>query len=169
MTMKTATSVPDMISHFSPESKVWVYQSSRPFTHDEQLILEGRLQSFARQWTAHNKQLHAAGFLMFDRVIVLMVDETHTSASGCSIDTSVHFIQSLEKEFQVQLFDRMLVNFLSESGWQTGSLHDLRDKLTSNEIHVNTLVVNPLVQNKAAFDHGFTVPVTQCWIGDFLS
>ena len=76
-------------------SKVWMYQSSRPLSPEEQQRINVEMQAFARQWTAHNQQLKAWGGVLEDRVLVLMVDETVAGASGCSIDKSVHFMQDL--------------------------------------------------------------------------
>lgn len=160
--------VPAAISTFAPESKVWMYQSSRPFTAAEITEINTRLSAFAEQWTAHNKQLQAAGFVMLDRIIVLMVDESKTMASGCSIDTSVHFIQSLEKQYHIDLFDRMLVNYFDGEQWHTTHLHNLRDNMQSGAITPETPVVNPLVQTRSAFMEGSIVPARDCWIGDFL-
>lgn len=84
-------------TNYSPDSKVWIYQSSRPFTEEEISAINDQLAIFTKQWTAHNAQLQAQGNIIEDRLILLIVDETHTAASGCSIDTSVHFIKSLEK------------------------------------------------------------------------
>jgi hypothetical protein len=36
---------------------------------------------------------------------VLGVDENLNSVSGCSIDSSVHFMQQLEKEFDIDLME----------------------------------------------------------------
>ena len=166
--MEALFKLPAEVSDFSPASKVWVYQSSRPFSVRESEILTTQLKDFTRQWTAHNNQLLAAGLLIFDRIIVLMVDESQTMASGCSIDSSVHFIQSLEKQYQVELFDRMLVNYFELGQWHTSALHALREKLQVGEITIDTLVVNPLVQTRSAFTDGFVIPARDCWIGDFL-
>ena len=98
------------MENFSPQSKVWVYQSSRPFSDSEIIALNNKLKQFSVQWTAHNQQLLASGNVMYDRFIVLMVDESQTMASGCSIDTSVHFIKQLEQDYKIELFNRTIVN-----------------------------------------------------------
>ncbi len=167
MTM-TALKLPEQTMGMDPNTRVWIYQSSRPFTNEESIEIEMLLQSFAKSWTAHNQQLRAAGFLQFNRVIVLMVDETHTSASGCSIDTSTHFIQSLEKKYEVELFNRMLVYYQINDEWAQTNLTDLRDLVAQSKVSQQTMVINPLVQNKSAFDSGFITPAAECWIADFL-
>ena len=44
--------------------------------------------------------------IRYNRFIILIVDESHAGASGCSIDKSVHFMQQLEQEYGINLFDR---------------------------------------------------------------
>jgi len=149
--------------HFSPASKVWIYQSSRPFTADEIIALNQSLAIFAKHWTAHNMQLNAEGFVYKDRIIVLMVDETATGASGCSIDKSVHFIKSLEAQYQTTLFDRTLVNYLQDDGLVTITLQDIR------QLAPDTSMLNPLVQSKKEFDERLIVPLKESWYKQFAS
>ncbi len=155
-------------NNFSPNSKVWVYQSSRPFTADEIDDANELLSQFVKKWTAHNAQLHAAGKIIEDRLIMLIVDETHTAASGCSIDTSVHFIKSLENKFGIDLFDRTIVNFYNDGSLISAHLHELGDLYTSNVLNDDTLVIDPLVDSKAAFDSGFKTALRDSWIKNFL-
>ncbi|MFI5173037.1 MAG: hypothetical protein ACHQFW_11640 [Chitinophagales bacterium] len=156
------------VNNFSPQSKVWIYQSSRPFTENEIGILNNKLQLFAQQWTAHNQQLNAIGKVIEDRLILLMVDETHSNASGCSIDSSVHFIKSLEKEFNVDLFDRTLVNYIADNNLQTTKLNELNDLVNNGIIKNNTLVFDPLIKTKSEFDTRFRIPLDNSWMKEFI-
>ena len=99
---------PDTVGRRMPDhARVWVYQSSRPFSEIEILVLTSQINGFVGEWTAHRKTLLAAGALFFDQFIVLSVDESLNEASGCSIDASVYFIKDIERQYNVQLFERM--------------------------------------------------------------
>src|SRR5450432_1406118 len=102
-------------------SRIWIYVSDRKFAASEISELNNLLAIFCREWTSHGSQLAAEGEILHNQIIVLMADETKAGASGCSIDQSVHFIQSLEQKFSVHLFNRMLVPVLYD-----------------NELHVET-------------------------------
>ncbi|HRF77172.1 MAG TPA: hypothetical protein PLB46_11405 [Chitinophagales bacterium] len=156
------------MQNFSPQSKVWVYQSSRPFTESEIVELNNKLKHFTVQWTAHNKQLLASGNVMYDRFIVLMVDESHTMASGCSIDTSVHFIKQLEQDYTIDLFNRTIVNMEINGIIQTISLDELSTKFKSGEINASKMVFDPLVQQKRDFDKGFKIPLAESWMMNLI-
>lgn len=90
-------------------SRVWIYQSQTPIPQEAQTEIQIKLDEFVRQWAAHKVQLYGGSAILEDYFIVLAVDESKTMASGCSIDTSVHFIKTIEKEYNLNLFDRLNV------------------------------------------------------------
>lgn len=90
-------------------SRIWVYQNQTPIPKEIQQEIQVKLSGFVRQWAAHKVQLYGDSAILEDYFIVLAVDETMTIASGCSIDSSVHFIKELEKEYRLNLFDRLHV------------------------------------------------------------
>ena len=91
---------------FAPASRVWVYQSNRPFTAEEEQQLRESSKLFADNWTAHNDQLKAAAVILHHRFIVFAVDENVASVSGCSIDKSVNYIKQVEKELNIFLLNK---------------------------------------------------------------
>jgi hypothetical protein len=46
-----------------------------------------------------------------NRFIIITVNQDVQPATGCSIDSSVEFIQSLEQKYSVDLLDKMNVTF----------------------------------------------------------
>ncbi|MGB5646137.1 MAG: ABC transporter ATPase, partial [Muriicola sp.] len=103
-----------MITTFTelPDSaRIWIYQSNRNFTEEELKEINDLLTQFLTEWTAHGAALKAAFEIRYNRFIVIGLDQSYAAASGCSIDTSVHFIQGLEKRYGVELMDRMNVSF----------------------------------------------------------
>ena len=81
------------------------------FQRDELEDVKSSLNDFLKQWTAHGQNLKAGYDIPYNRFIVIGLDQSMASASGCSIDASVHFIQSLEKKFEVDLLDKMNVSY----------------------------------------------------------
>ena len=94
-----------------PSTRVWVYQSNKPFADGQVPEIRKHVQEFATKWVSHNRQLHSFADVLHNRFIVLMVDESQAGASGCSIDASVHFLQALQQHYQVDLFDRMVFSY----------------------------------------------------------
>src|SRR5690606_39640602 len=87
----------------SPNAKVWIYQSTKPFTESEASMIDEACTNFVEQWAAHGNNLIADYQMFFNQFICLFVDESGFTASGCSIDSSVHFIKSLEKDYNISL------------------------------------------------------------------
>jgi hypothetical protein len=155
--------------NFSPQSKLWIYQCSRAFSENETPLLNDRLTVFAKQWTAHNQQLQAFGKVIEDRFILLMVDETQNDASGCSIDKSVHFLKELEKEFQVEFFNRMLLNYKADGKIITAEISDIQHLVQEGFIKEDTLVFNPLVSTKREYENTFLQPFHNSWLQYFVN
>ena len=78
-----------------PETtRLWIYQSDQPLPAEQNKEIRALIDRFAQQWVSHNQQLTATGDLLFDRFLLLMVDESKAGASGCSIDSSVAFVKA---------------------------------------------------------------------------
>ncbi len=121
------------------DSKVWLYLADRKLDSTETFFVEEKIGLFVQNWTAHNKQLHAEGTLLFNQYIILAVDEQVESASGCSIDSSVRMVKSLSHELGVDFFNRMNVLGFVNNEWKTLNYFDATNK--------GLIYLNPLVQN----------------------
>ncbi|WPU99912.1 ABC transporter ATPase [Mucilaginibacter sp. cycad4] len=148
---------------FSPQSRVWIYQSNRKLTDLEVQQIQPELDRFATNWTAHNNQLKAKGEVRYNRFFILIVDESQAGASGCSIDKSVHFMQQVQQHLGINLFDRF--NLAYRDGEEVLSLprHDFEAKLKEGSINKETVVYNNLVQNLTELETKWEVPFKDSW------
>lgn len=149
-------------------SRIWIYQSNRKFNEDEIAQLKLQLTDFLTQWTAHGSALEAGFEIKYNRFIVIGLNQENASASGCSIDASVHFIQQLEKQFQVDLLDKMNVTFYTGQFIAHKSLTDFKAMAKSKAISKNTVVFNNLVNTKAEYLENWEVPVEASWHARFF-
>ncbi|MFD2147788.1 ABC transporter ATPase [Mucilaginibacter antarcticus] len=148
---------------FSTNSRVWVYQSDKKLTDDVVQQVQQRLDAFATQWTAHNNQLKARGEVRYNRFLILIIDETQAGASGCSIDKSVRFMQDLEKEFNINLFDRFNLAYRDADEVLSLPRHGFEELLKNGTINTNTIVYNNLVQNLSELQNKWEVPFKDSW------
>ncbi|MFO7703342.1 ABC transporter ATPase [Psychroflexus maritimus] len=149
-------------------ARIWVYQANRSFTEEEVAEMNIRVSSFLEKWTAHGKDL-AAGFLIkYNRFLILGLDPTNGEASGCSIDAQVHFIQELEKIYEVDLLDRMNVSFKQGKFIAYKELKEFKKMVKQKAVSSNTIVFNNLVNNKSEFEEHWEVPITDSWHSRFL-
>lgn len=152
------------LQDFSPDSRVWIYQSDRALGADESLKTGRALDEFCRQWTAHNQQLKAAAEVVEGRYIILMVDETMAGASGCSIDKSVHFLEELGRAVGADFFERMRFGWLDEHGaLHTADRAGLTEAHKARIIGDDTLMVNTMVQNRRDLQENWLVPLGRSW------
>ena len=147
----------------SPQSKVWIYQSKRPFDTKEVAQLRQEIQQFTQQWVSHSRQLRAFGDVFYDRFIVLMVDESQAGASGCSIDTSVRFVKLIEQQYATELFDRMTFAYRKEEQIHLAERDEFAKLYATGAIDDNTLVFDNLVKDKKAFDEKWLIPLKDSW------
>ncbi|WP_431160441.1 ABC transporter ATPase [Flagellimonas beolgyonensis] len=149
-------------------SRIWIYQSNRGFSEGELQELEQSLTEFLKQWTAHGSDLHAGFEIKYNRFIVIGLDQSNASASGCSIDASVHFIQGLEQRFQVELLDRMNVSFKQGEYVAYKSLQDFKKMAKEKAVSPNTIVFNNLVATKQEYLDSWEVPASESWHSRFV-
>lgn len=150
------------------ESRVWIYQANRSFTEEEIAELESKIETFITAWTAHGKGLQAGYKIVYKRFIVIALNQNLNNATGCSIDASVHFIQQLEKEYNVDLMDKMNVSFKQGEFVAYKPLVDFKTMAKNRSVSKNTIVFNNLVTNIAEFKDNWEVPASESWHSRFI-
>lgn len=152
------------MEHFNDRSRVWVYLSNRVFSDVESSDISLAIKHFCKEWSAHGTKLKAAGEVRYNRFIILMVDETAAGASGCSIDKSIHFIQALEKEYDVRLFDRLLLAWKDEADVHVAPMQNLQQLFDDGTISPGTIVYNNAVTSKKDLEEKWEIPFSQSWM-----
>ncbi|OBX21451.1 MULTISPECIES: ABC transporter ATPase [Bizionia] len=150
------------------ESRVWIFQANRTFTDVELEEIETKLKTFVENWTAHGSDLQAGYTIKYKRFIVLALNQNLNKATGCSIDASVHFIQGLEKEYNVDLMDKMNVSYKQGDFVAYKTLTDFRQMAKDRAVSKNTIVFNNLVNNIAEFKEYWEVPASESWHSRFV-
>lgn len=159
----------DLILRGMPDTaRVWIYQSTRPFTDTETVVLTSQINGFVGEWTAHRKTLLAAGSIFHNQFIVLSVDESLNDASGCSIDASVYFIKDIENQYNVQLFERMNFAYLDGETVKTVPSTTFSQLYTEGVISDDTLMFDNLVNTIGALKTTWLKPLKTSWHRRFV-
>jgi hypothetical protein len=159
------TSIQHLIpADFAASSRVWVYQSNRLLGISEALQIEEELENFSNEWQSHGAPVKAKSFLFFGQFIVLMADETTIPVGGCSTDSSVQFIKTLEQKHTVSLLDRTQLAFIVNQKVQLLPLAQLSYAVEQNYITGDTLYFNNIVANKNELLHNWLIPVKNSWL-----
>lgn len=160
-----------MLTDFNtlPENaRIWIYQADRSFTPEELVEIRNELDTFLRDWTAHGSNLQASFELRYKRFIIIGLDQSQASASGCSIDASVRFIQHLEKKYDVQLLDKMNVSYKQGEYIAYKPLSEFKKMAKQKAVSKNTIVFNNLVNTKMEYEEHWEVPASESWHGRFM-
>jgi len=150
------------------ESRIWIYQSNRKFTDEEFADIEKAVHAFVDGWNAHGAGLEASYQLKYNRFIILAVNQEVHSASGCSIDDSVRFIQDLEQKYSVDLLDKMNVTFRNGEHIAHKPLADFKKMAKEKAVSENTIVFNNLVNTVGEWNDFWEVPAAESWHSRFF-
>ena len=112
--------------------------------------------------------LESAYKLKYNRFIIIAVNQDVQPTSGCSIDSSVEFIQSLEKKYGVDLLDKMNVTFKLGEHIAHKPLIDFKKMVKDRAVTENTIVFNNLVNNIEEFNESWEVPAIDSWHSRFF-
>lgn len=149
-------------------SRVWIYQSSRELNEEELGQITKAGKEFIANWATHGTALKAAMEVFHNRFIVLFADEAAVKASGCSIDSSVHFMKEVEKAFSIRLFDRMQVAYRTSEGIESKNMNQLTEEVEQGKISPETRIFNNLIESKSDFESKWEVPIKDSWLAPSL-
>ncbi len=149
---------------FNDDSKVWIYQSSRMFAISEAFEMEEMLQQFVESWKSHGTPVKGFANLFFGRFIVLMADESATGVSGCSTDSSVHLIKSIEKKFNVDMFNRLMLAFIVKDKIEIIPMAQFKHAIENNFINEETLYFDNTILTKKQLEENWISQVRNSWL-----
>lgn len=150
-------------------SRIWIYQADRSLTENEISEIKQKLEVFLEQWTVHGSTLQASYEIRYKRFIIIALNQELQAASGCSIDASVNFIQQLEKEYNIELLDKMNVSYRQGDFIAYKPLLDFKKMAKQKAISQNTIVFNNLVTNKYEYLNYWEVPARDSWHARFIN
>ncbi len=152
------------LQQLSPDSRIWIYQSNREFTAEETQKINSLAAEFVNTWSAHGAALMAAAEVLYNRFLIIGVDEKQASASGCSIDKSVGFVKKIEADFKINLLDRMLIAYSKGNNIKTFKLPEVSFLLEKAEITGDTVIFDNLVSTKQDWEEKWQVALKDSWI-----
>ena len=147
----------------SDSSKIWIYQSNREFSDLELEVIENKLKFFVSNWKRHGDDLKASFEIRYNQFIIIAVDEQYNNVSGCSIDASSHVFKEIEKEFQVDLFNKLNTAFKNGKNINVVSLVDFQKFVDEQKINPNTIVFNNMINTKKELNTVWEVSADKSW------
>jgi hypothetical protein len=145
----------DELKSFSNASKFWIYFSDRSFTDQECKAIQIQINSFCEQWKSHGREVMSKGFIILNQIIILVADESQAGVSGCSADSSVHFVKSIGSEYHINFFDRNSIWQIENDELNAVDMQAI--KSLANE----AIVFNPFYKDLAEFRNHSVVAINE--------
>lgn len=145
-------------------NRVWVYQADRFLTASEVSSLTRDLEGFVRSWTAHGSALAGQVKVVDNLFVILEVDERQAGVTGCSIDKSVHFLQSLGQKYNIDFFNRLKVSYRNSKGEVSlVNRNEFEELIRKGEVEGETIVFNNLIQNSEELTSNWQIAFKDSW------
>mgnify|MGYP001590519373 FL=1 len=150
------------------DSRIWIYQSSRDFNQSEVKIIEDKTSLFLNNWKAHGNDLQAAFLIKDKRFLIIAVNEKFNPIGGCSIDYSLQLVNDISGTINVDLIDRLTVNYRLESEIKSINLRDLKNKIKNRTFSTETVIFNTTVKTKKELLSDFELKISSSWLSKFI-
>tara|TARA_B100001287_G_scaffold276139_1_gene285942 strand:+ start:5808 stop:6272 length:465 start_codon:yes stop_codon:yes gene_type:complete len=149
-------------SKISDKSKVWIYSSEKKLNINQLAYIENKISNHLVNWQSHKKNIQAALDIVEDRFIIIAVDETKVSASGCSIDSLQRLIQDIELHLSISLLNRLNVYCVINDEIVCLPISSLKDKVDSS-----TLFYDLTINSKFQLSN-FLKPIKNGWCNNLI-
>ena len=150
------------------DSRIWIYQSDRDLIELEKSIIDNKMSLFLDSWQAHGKDLECSYSIIHKRFIIIAVNENINPIGGCSIDYSLQLINDISDSIQVNLLNRLIVNFKIDNKISSASLNDLKSKIKDGTLSSETIIFNTNINTKGELLNDFEINIGSSWLSKFL-
>ena len=150
------------------DSRIWIYQSDRDLIESEMSMIDDKTSLFLDSWQAHGKDLECSYSIIHKRFIIIAVNENINPIGGCSIDYSLQLINDISDSIQVNLLNRLIVNFKINNKISSASLNDLKSKIKDGTLTSETIIFNTAINTKGELLNDFEIDIGSSWLSKFL-
>jgi len=158
-----------------PESsKLLVFTSDVTLDEMSSQSFLSRLEKFLSTWSSHGSQLNADTVLIAHRVLFIAVDESLSSASGCSVDSLTNFIKSEGIASGVDWFNRhhVLYRCINQndftSDWLVHKLEDFISLIKNGSLAESVQTLNTTVSVVKEARESIIQPFSHSWYSRLL-
>ena len=150
------------------DSRIWIYQSSKDLSDSEIKIIDNKTTLFLENWKAHGNELQASYLIKERRFLIIAVNERFNPIGGCSIDYSLQLVNDISTTINLDLLDRLSVNYRLENNIKSISLRDLKNKIKNKSFSPETIIFNTTVKTKKELSSDFELKISSSWLSKFF-
>ena len=115
---------------------------------------------------SHGTPVQGWAKVVFKQFIVVLADENATGVSGCSTDSMVRVIKSIERQYSVNMFDRLVLTFLVKDKAEMLPLGQVQYAVDKGYITGDTPLFNNTITSKKELQEGWLVPLKDSWLAN---
>jgi hypothetical protein len=145
-------------------SRIWIYQSDRKLSGEEQEFIQKNTESFLVEWTAHGNSLYAGMQILHNQFLVIGVNEAVNEASGCSIDKSVNYVRELGKALNIDLLQKSKIAIKQNAQIHLVDFSEISHAISNGMISKETRVFNNAIWNKHELESSWLLPAADSWL-----
>ena len=150
------------------KSRIWVFQSKDQLDESTYNSIKKKISVFLENWKSHQKSFESSFIIKYKTFVVIAADETNL-VSGCSIDSLINFVKSIEDEFEINLLDKLDVKYKIGNDINTANLNEFKKICKNIDINDKLIVFNNLVKNIDDFEKKWEVDIRKSWHKRFLT
>lgn len=143
-------------------SKVWIYPASRKFYPQEIPEIKAKTETFLKKWVQEGEIVSSKYGLFYDRFIVVFTT-AEPALKTKTIDQMIAFVLQLQKEYELELLDKMNVCFKQGTHVQYKDLKNFKQLIKNRSVNRNTVVFDNRVATKYEFDNFWEIPASESW------
>ena len=155
-------------NQLSDQARIWIYQANRPLRKEEATAMLQKTKIFLAQWSAHGNPLQGSAAIRYDHFLILAVEESTQSATGCAVDASMQLIRGLEQAFQVDFLARTNIAFRHGHDIWIVPIAQLKAKVQQGAILPNMLTFDNTITQKGALVDQWLVRAQDAWLGRYF-
>lgn len=150
------------------KSRIWIFQSKNQLDEATYNSIKKKISVFLENWKSHQKSFESSFIIKYKTFVVIAADETNL-VSGCSIDSLINFVKSIEDEFEINLLDKLDVKYKIGNDINTANLNEFKKICKNIDINDKLIVFNNLVKNIDDFEKKWEVDIRKSWHKRFLT
>jgi hypothetical protein len=147
-----------------PDSRLWIFPSSTSLDEARQAQVARSLEQALAAWHAHGTPVQWGFGFVYDRFLLIAVNEAAAALTGCSIDQGVRALKALEQEHGLVLTDSHRILYRSGEDIVAVPRDEFAQRVERGEITLDTVVFDTVASVLEAFLSGaWEGPAKNAW------
>ena len=148
-------------------SRVWIFQSETEINKNLEDLIKKELTEFLEKWVSHGIDIISSFEIKYKTFIVIAVSDS-INISGCSIDTLINFVKSLENKYNLSLMNKNIIKFKNGSTISSMNISDFKSKCEKINNNEELIVFNNLVNTIADYRNKWEIDIRLSWHKRYL-